>query len=482
MDDGERRGKELVDDELERVRKRLLKVNEKIKQYSNLQKNSRPFDGKEYTPSNDLLGKEIPIEEMHAKLHAINEYVRNRALGKDVDPPVFERHSPPVIKRPAPPLKKLSREIVIEPVPEIGESLEESSEIVADETTTIEIPELMTRGRKETAARLGVGLDLGTAYIVAGREVEEKKVFVKNERNAFLSVRCDQSTKELLTRLKVKYVSLQDKLYVLGSMALELADIFGRETQRSMNMGILNPSEAESIPIIKLLVQNILWPPREEGEVCCFSIPAQPIDRDQDTIYHRGVFEGILRSIGFEPMIIDEGYAVVLSELEAQDFTGIGVSCGAGMVNICAAFKSIPVLSFSITRGGDWIDKSAATVLGVPSSRVTTIKEHGMNLKNPKNREEEAIVIYYRNYIHYLLENMSRVFGKSSGTSQFKDPVDIIFAGGSSLVPGFLDVVKEEIKTAKFGFTLGKILHAKEPFTSVVRGCLFNAIEVGKKR
>src|SRR3990172_3619207 len=160
MDDGERRGKELVDDELERVRKRLLKVNEKIKQYSNLQKNSRPFDGKEYTPSNDLLGKEIPIEEMHAKLHAINEYVRNRALGKDVAPPVFERPSPPVIKRPAPPLKKLSREIVIEPVPEIGEALEESSEIVADETTTIEIPELMTRGRKEPAARLGVGLDL----------------------------------------------------------------------------------------------------------------------------------------------------------------------------------------------------------------------------------------------------------------------------------------------------------------------------------
>ncbi|MBF0511160.1 MAG: hypothetical protein HQL13_02405, partial [Candidatus Omnitrophica bacterium] len=135
-----------------------------------------------------------------------------------------------------------------------------------------------------------------------------------------------------------------------------------------------------------------------------------------------------------------------------------------------------PVISFSITRGGDWIDKSAATVLGVPTTRVTTIKEHGMNIKTPVNREEEAIAIYYRNYIHYLIENMARVFDKNTDTPRFTDAVDLVFAGGSSMVPGFIEVVKEEIKGVKFGFPIGNILQAKEPFTSVVRGCLFNAI------
>jgi hypothetical protein len=167
--------------------------------------------------------------------------------------------------------------------------------------------------------------------------------------------------------------------------------------------------------------------------------------------------------------------------MEEEDFTGIGVSCGAGMVNICAAFKSVPVLSFSITRGGDWIDRSAAAVLGVPSTRVTAIKERGLDIKNPKTREEEAVAIYYRNYIHYFLENMALVFGKSADKPRFKDPVDIVFAGGSSLVPGFLEVVGEEIRTIDFGFTLGRLLKASDPFTSVARGCLFSAVSAQKK-
>ncbi len=555
----------MVDEELQKVRDRLSRINDKIKQYSTLTTGTQVDCGQELTPSQYKAAKALSVEEMHAKLQAINQYVRDKAAGLNVPPPprffaelpkgerselaatlrpqtgrselpkgersgsfkssrmslservaaaraAFARPVPRAVT-PSVPLKRPELIIVKEEVPEIGANEEGRMEEKPEEAATFSLPDnavvssdhvvVLPDNAVSTSdhvvalpqvktpppppssppvdVRLGVGLDLGTAYLVAGREVEDKRVFVKNERNAFLSVRCDTSTKELLTRLKVKYVALGDKLYVLGTMALELADIFGRETQRTMNMGIMNPSEAESIPIVKLLAQNIMWPARVEGEVCCFSVPAKPIDRDQDTIYHRGVFEGILKSIGFSPLVIDEGYAVVLAEMEDSDFTGIGVSCGAGMVNICAAFKSVPVQSFSITRGGDWIDKSAATVLGVTMSRVCSIKEHGLSLLTPKTREEEAIVIYYRNYIHYLVESMAQVFGRNTGTPRFKDPVNIVFAGGSSMVPGFLEVVREEVKAVRFGFEVGQVIHAKEPFTSVVRGCLFNAIEAGRK-
>lgn len=472
MDCPQGRDPQSVDDELQKVRSRLLKINEKIKHHCTSHPSASP-SVKGVSSVHQAQIQDIPLEELRSKLRAINDYVRDRVAGEDVPPPVLDK--------PAPKARKLSHETVLEePIKKLGEDIEPVPAAFR-EKASVQLPEISVKTDPKTGIRFGVGLDLGTAYIVASREVEDKRVFVKNERNAFLSVRSDNSTKELLTKLKIKYVGLQEKLYVLGGMALELADIFGRETQRSMNVGILNPSEAESIPIIKLLVQNILWPPRHDGEVCCFSIPAQPLDRDQDTIYHRGVFEGILRSMGYEPMVIDEGYAVVLSEMEDRDFTGIGISCGAGMVNVCAAFKSVPVMSFSITRGGDWIDKSASGVLGIPSSRVTSIKEQGMDLKHPKNREEEAIVIYYRNYIHYLLENMSRVFGKDNNSARFKDPVDLVFAGGSSMVTGFLELVKEEMKTVDFGFEVGEAVKADDPFTSVTRGCLFHAINSDKE-
>ena len=404
---------------------------------------------------------------MREKLRLINDYLRRRMRGEDVERPLELEV----------PVKEIVTEFTPSPIEEAEEHIEEEP---VEEKATFELPKAAASRTKKTSERTGVGLDLGTSYIVAAREVEANRVFVKNERNAFLSVRDDASTRELLSKLKIKYAALEDNMYVLGNLALELANIFNRETQRSMSVGILNPSEGQSIPILKLLVENILWAPRSENEVCCFSIPAQPIDREQDTVYHRGVFEGILRGIGFEPLIVDEGYAVILSELEYKDFSGIGVSCGGGMVNICAAFKSVPILSFSITRGGDWIDKSAASVLGVHTSRITLLKEQGVSLKRPKTREEEAIAIYYRNYIHYFLENIAQVFGKSKDTPKFKEPVDIVFAGGSSMVGDFLGVVKEEIKSVNMGFAIGDLKLSEEPFTSVSRGCLFHAINSGK--
>ena len=42
-------------------------------------------------------------------------------------------------------------------------------------------------------------------------------------------------------------------------------------------------------------------------------------------------------------------------------------------------------------------------MLGIKASRATAIKERGVNLLSPRNREEEAIEIYYRNLIQYAL-------------------------------------------------------------------------------
>ncbi|MBF0533018.1 MAG: hypothetical protein HQL23_08000, partial [Candidatus Omnitrophica bacterium] len=308
--------------DLEDVKSRLHTLNRKVRNLSSpLSRFAKTKTAKTEKYSAEAM-KDVSLEQMRDKLKVINQYLRRKL---------------------APETIAVAKETIIEAAPEqiIPDDAALAPQQSEEKTTTISLPQSGEPEAEKAPERLGVGLDLGTAYLVASREIEGSKVFVKTERNAFISVRADQPTKELLEKLRIKYASLGSSMYVLGNLALNLANIFNREVQRSMSMGILNPSEAESIPIIKLIVQNILWEPRQKGEVCCFSIPAKPIDRDQDTIYHRGVFEGILRTLGFEPIIIDEGYAVVLSELEYADFTGIGVSCGGGMVNICAAYRSV---------------------------------------------------------------------------------------------------------------------------------------------
>ena len=467
------------DNELEQAKERLKKLYQKVRAYGDAaSKESSEIKSRPIASSATI--EEVPLEEIRDKLTAINTYFRERLAGRKVAPPVFEKKEPEPEPEPEPETEKIPlpsqtevRKVTHQPVREAPQPQK------VEAPSSKVLPSILTpskKGHKGVRIKQGVGLDLGTSSIISSRESDENSVVSKIERNVFLAVRSDATTKGLLAKLNIKYAASGDKLYVLGDMAVELSHIFNREGQRPMSIGVLNPGEMESLPIIKLLVQSVLWEPRVEKEICCFSIPAKVMESEVDTIYHRGVFERILTDLKFRPIVVDEGYAVVLSELADKDFTGIGISCGAGLVNVCASYKSMPVLSFSVGRGGDWIDKNAATALGIVSSNVMAIKEQGIDLKKPATREEEAIAIYYRSYIRYFWESIARMFAIKGSAPQFTEPVEIVFAGGSSIPGSFLEVAKEELKMVDLGIPVGNVRRAAEPLLSVSRGCLFHAM------
>lgn len=323
---------------------------------------------------------------------------------------------------------------------------------------------------------LGKGLDIGTANIVAAIQGEDGEITFRLERNAFLDIQADLYSKSMLTKLQVPYVVHGDRLVVIGEAAFELANIFARETRRPMKDGLISPSDVDALPMIRLIIEKVLGKPRQAGENAFFCIPAESVDKDNNVVYHKGLFEGMLRKMGYTPRTIVEGHAVVFGELAEKDFTGIGISFGGGMVNVCVAYKTIPALTFSVARSGDWIDKNVAEVLGVQRTRATMIKERGCNLVAPKNREEEAVNIYYRNLISYVLTNIKNRFDADArNMPAFPEPVEIVCAGGTSMVGGFIDVFKDEFAKIKFPIPVSDIRMAAEPLNAVAKGCLIAA-------
>jgi actin-like ATPase involved in cell morphogenesis len=350
----------------------------------------------------------------------------------------------------------------------------QSGAAVAEEQATVSQPE--TASGEQCRFESGRGLDIGTANLASAIQDVDGNVTIKIQRNAFIDIEADDYTRNMLTRLNVQYVAVNGRMVVVGDPAFELANIFNRETRRPMKDGVISPNEQDAMPIEKMLLENLLGAPNFDGENCYFSVPAAPIDADFNVIYHQGVFGGLLKKLGYEPKPLVEGHAVVFSELAEDDFTGIGISCGGGMFNICVAYKSIPALSFSTTRGGDWIDRNVATVLGIKSSRATAIKERGVDLRNPKNREEEAVEIYYRNLISYTLKEIKERFESSQGMPSFPDPVEIVCAGGTSMIGGFTEIFREEFEAVKFPINVKQIRRAEDPLYSVSKGCLVAAL------
>jgi len=172
---------------------------------------------------------------------------------------------------------------------------------------------------------------------------------------------------------------------------------------------------------------------------------------------------------------MNEGHAVVYSELADAGFTGIGVSCGGGMFNVCIAYKTIPAVTFSVARGGDWIDRHVAKVMGIQRTRATGIKEGGIDLLNPQSREEEAVVLYYRSLISYVLMNLKQRFQLSRDVPQFSEPVEVVTAGGTSMAKGFVELFAEELGKIDFPLKIACVRGADDPMTSVVRGTLIAA-------
>jgi actin-like ATPase involved in cell morphogenesis len=325
---------------------------------------------------------------------------------------------------------------------------------------------------------LGRGLDVGTVNIcAAARKSSGAEIMYNIQRNAFLDMRSDAFTKKMLMKLGIDYIVQGDKGYVIGDPAFELANVFDKTTRRPMKDGMISPVEPEALLVVSLIIAEMLGHPKKEGEVCAFSVPADPIDVERNVIYHRGVLEAVLRKLGYTPRPMLEGHSIVFSELKEQDFTGIGISCGGGMFNICVAYKSVPALTFATSRGGDWIDNNVAHAIGLSPALVCGIKESGVDLNNPKDRVQDAIVIYYRNLIQYTLETIRVKLEAAQNMPTFVKPIDVVCGGGTSMITGFIDVFREEFEKINFPIDVAKIRMANDPLKAVARGCMVAAIE-----
>jgi hypothetical protein len=328
----------------------------------------------------------------------------------------------------------------------------------------------------------GVGVDIGTMNIVSARH-EGGELKTRRVRDAFLDL--DPEAKKSLKMSKVDYFApdWSDSLIVIGDSALNLANLFKREVRRPLAQGLISAGELDAQRILYWLLENVLDIPVTENEHCYYSVPADPIDMPgQDTVYHTEVFRTILKNQGYTPHPLNEAMAVIYSQCADTGFSGIGISYGSGMCNIALSYQTMMGMSFSIARGGDWIDNHAAKAVGSTSSRMLSIKEKGdFNLMSPPkgNREVEAISLYIRSLIHHSLEKIATRFKTERSTMDLPEPIPFVLSGGTTKAQGFLELFKDEFERVRkhFPIQISEVRVAKDPMTAVAEGLLVLAMQ-----
>jgi len=326
------------------------------------------------------------------------------------------------------------------------------------------------------------GLDIGTMNIICAEKEGEDVVFMQ-QRNAFMNLDSSDLTKNMLDISKVLYIEEEKGISLLGEDAFKFATIFEKEARRPMSHGIISPTEKEAIPIMKLIVERVLGQPRSKNEVLYISTPANPVDTDMDVLYHKKTMEALARGLNYDTHVIDEGLAVVYSELSDYNFTGIGISVGAGLTNVTLAYLGTPLMSFSIGRGGDWIDEQVSKSTGLPKEHVTHRKEQISKLSKQVKigSPDGAITIYYNALITYILQNLNKRLAKIAPP---KVAFPVVVAGGSSLPEGFFEMFEKSLRETNLRVEVSKIKKARDPLYTVARGCLIAAKtqEEGKRK
>ena len=99
-----------------------------------------------------------------------------------------------------------------------------------------------------------------------------------------------------------------------------------------------------------------------------------------------------------------------------------------------------------------------------------------MSLVDPKGREEDAVAIFYRSLIRYLVEQIRQFLLRTESLPEFPGPVDLVCAGGTSMVNGFIEVFRQEMSRVQLPITIGEIRAAQDQLNATARGCLLAAM------
>jgi len=317
------------------------------------------------------------------------------------------------------------------------------------------------------------GLDIGTMNIIASRDVGSK-VETKRIRDVFIDLTLDQ-VKMLNLTGDTSFITKGDICYILGDDAANIANIFGRQLRAPLSKGVISAGELEGMEMLKVMVGEVLGKAPEGGSVVVSS-PGDPIDNDFDALYHSFVVKDIVESFGWEVETASESTAMAYSECADTNFTGLCISCGHGMTNVSLIFKTIETLKFSVARGGSWLDEQTAKVMGKTPSQICAIKEKGVNLLKPEGREQQAIAVYYKHLIKYIIHNFIKKFNDISGNIELPENIPCVIAGGTSMAPGFIELMKEAIDKEKgFPFPISEVRHASDPLNSISKGLLVMA-------
>jgi len=325
-----------------------------------------------------------------------------------------------------------------------------------------------------------LGLDIGTSHIVMAGASHNRMTY-KSDLNAFFTIPSVEVTKKTLQAHKIPFFVQDRKIFVCGYPAQDFANIFNADIRRPIEQGLISANEEDGFTVIRAIIEQMIPPAENADETIAFGVPGMPFDYKASVTYHESVIIQYLKSLGYHPIPVNEGFATVIAELADDAYTGIGISMGGGMCNVCLSYMAVPIVSFSIQKGGDYIDTQVAQSVGESSTKVKIIKQENLDLtQRATDRIQTALSIFYDDLISILIGSFIEVIDTTSRIPRITKAMPVVISGGTALPIGFEDRFANALSGVNFPVRVSEIRIAQDPLYTTAKGAMIMAMSGGE--
>jgi hypothetical protein len=321
-----------------------------------------------------------------------------------------------------------------------------------------------------------LGLDVGTSRIVLAQKQGDEFTY-SSHLNAFVAIPFSKMTASVLEKEGVPHSIENGEIVVHGNESAKFAELMNIDVRRPMTKGTLDPKEPESLKLVRTIIGAMTGPGDKEGHKVCFTTPAPPIGAQESVTYHESTLRSMLGDMGYATKSINEGLAVIYGELEASNYTGIGVSMGGGLCNVALAYLSVPMFSFSVPKAGDYIDASAAAVLGERANTVRIAKEESFHFNGFfADKMHQVIGVYYDEMIQTVIGALKDAFAMTRALPKIGRPIPLVLSGGSAMPGGFRERFEKALAAEQLPVGISEVRLAADPLATAAKGALIAAL------
>lgn len=312
---------------------------------------------------------------------------------------------------------------------------------------------------------MSIGLDLGTTLFRSIRSTGTE--LIGRQCGAVYIVLADTvSHRRLLEQSGVRFATCGNDLVLFGQPAVEWADILNLPVISLLPDGRVPQSDPVARQILALMVDAVLPPAENFGDVCCLTVPGGHDLSRNDLPYDVRFFQQLVALRGYEPKLMTAGLAVVLAELSSASFSGIGISFGAGSCQIGVIHCGRELANFGfdeclVDQSSDRIDTNPVVESAETSSSRTAARAARDHL-----------------LVRALTETLTAArdeLERRDVARWLAQPTHIVCTGRPTAETGFLELLVQVWSSLEWPMKVGTIQLAEDTIYSIARGCLIQS-------